>query len=105
MADNTQKQNRKQTGSLTKLKLKEPSLYKVVMLNDDFTPMDFVVDILMHIFDKAQPDAVELMMKVHKEGQAVIAVYPYDVARTKQRTAIGMARAKGYPFNIRIDKE
>ena len=89
----------------TKDIVKEPKLYDVIMLNDDFTPMDFVVDILMHIFDKPQTDAVELMMKVHKEGQAVVATYPYDVARTKQRQAIDLARAQNYPFNIRIERE
>lgn len=105
MAGKVQKQDKGQTQGLTKTKLKEPSLYKVVMLNDDFTPMDFVVDILVHIFDKAHPEAVELMMKVHKEGQAVVATYPYDVARTKQRQAIDLARAQNYPFNIRLDRE
>ncbi len=105
MAGKAEKQNKGQTRGLTKTKTKEPSLYKVVMLNDDFTPMDFVVDILMHIFDKPQPEAVELMMKVHKDGQAVVATYPYDIAKTKQRQAVDLARAQNYPFNIRVERE
>ncbi len=77
----------------------------MVMLNDDVTPMDFVVDILVEVFDREHAAAVELMLKVHHEGSAVVGSYPYDVARTKQRYCIERARSKGYPFELRLDRE
>ena len=96
------KEQSKKTG--IKIKFKEPSLYDVIMLNDDFTTMDFVVAILTEIFDKNQPEAVELMLKVHKEGQAAVARYPFDIAETKRRAAVERARAEGFPFQLRLDK-
>ncbi len=105
MAGKTQKGTKQNTRGATKLKLKEPSKYRVIMLNDDFTPMDFVVQILVDIFGKENAEAVSLMMKVHHEGQAHIATYSYDVAVTKQRMAVDRARSQGYPFQIRLDQE
>ena len=91
--------------SSVRIKPKKPSLYKVIMLNDDVTTMEFVVEILKDIFGKSNDDAVSLMMKVHLEGQAVIAVYTYDIAKTKQRQAMERARAQGFPFRINIESE
>ncbi len=91
--------------SSVRIKPKKPSLYKVIMLNDDVTTMEFVVEILKDIFGKDNDEAVSLMMKVHLEGQAVIAVYTYDIARTKQRLAMERARAQGFPFRINIESE
>ncbi|MBP5608843.1 MAG: ATP-dependent Clp protease adaptor ClpS [Lachnospiraceae bacterium] len=91
--------------SSVRIKPKKPSLYKVIMLNDDVTTMDFVVDILKDIFNKSHEEAVELMLKVHNNGSAVIAVYIYDVAKTKQRKAMERARAMGFPFRIDIERE
>jgi len=105
MAGKTQKGTKQNTRGATRLKIKEPSKYRVIMLNDDFTPMDFVVQILVEIFGKENADAVALMLKVHHEGQACIATYSYDVAATKQRMAMERARAEGYPFQIRLDEE
>ncbi|MBR3307873.1 MAG: ATP-dependent Clp protease adaptor ClpS [Lachnospiraceae bacterium] len=93
------------TSAAVKYKPKKPSLYKVIMLNDDVTTMDFVVDILVKIFDKPREKAVELMYKVHREGRAVIARYPYDIAATKRRQAVEKARAEGFPFNIDLESE
>ena len=98
-------QTKRRPSGVTRVKLKEPSLYDVIMLNDDVTPMDFVVDILKEIFDKPNAQAVELMMKVHREGSAKIARYPYDVAKTKQRWATERARSQGYPFRIDVEEE
>ncbi len=86
----------------TKDIVKEPKLYKVVMLNDDFTPMDFVVDILMDIFHKDRPTAETLMLTVHKSGKAVVARYPYDIANTKVSESITRARSEGYPFRLMV---
>lgn len=109
MSDDTGKKVRQDEGcgvqSSVRIKPKKPSLYKVIMLNDDVTTMDFVVDILKDIFNKDHEEAVELMLKVHNNGSAVIAVYIYDVAKTKQRKAMERARAQGFPFRIDIERE
>lgn len=91
--------------SSVRIKPKKPSLYKVIMLNDDVTTMDFVVEILKDIFGKSNEEAVALMLKVHHEGRAVIAIYIYDIAKTKQRQAMERARAQGFPFRIDIESE
>ena len=84
--------------------LQEPRQYNVIFYNDDFTPMDFVVDILMHIFDKPQPEAVELMMKVHKEGKAVAGTYSLDIAASKANKATRMAKQEDYPLKISVEQ-
>lgn len=83
-------------------KLKEPHHYAVVMYNDDFTPMDFVVEILMTVFRKSQEEAVELMMTVHKGGEAVVGKYTYDIAASKRNKALTMAKTAGYPFRVEM---
>ena len=109
MADKTGRKVRQDEGcglqSSVRIKPKKPSLYKVIMLNDDVTTMEFVVGILKDIFCKSNEEAVQLMLKVHHEGRAVIATYIYDIARTKQRLAMDRARAEGYPFRIDIESE
>ena len=91
--------------SSVRIKPKKPSMYKVIMLNDDVTTMEFVVEILIDIFGKESEEAVSLMLKVHHEGRAVIARYIYDIAKTKQRLAMERARANGFPFRIDIESE
>lgn len=86
------------------LKLKEPKGFRVVMFNDDFTPMDFVVNILMNIFQKRYEEAVMLMMTVHKGKKAVVGNYSYDIARSKVDKAMTLARNEGYPFRIVIEE-
>lgn len=95
------------TGAATKQKIRieEPRLYKVVFHNDDFTTMEFVTDVLRTVFNKAAEEAVVLMMKVHREGMAVIGVYSYDVAMTKASMATSMARKEGFPLNITCEPE
>ncbi|MCR5119540.1 MAG: ATP-dependent Clp protease adaptor ClpS [Lachnospiraceae bacterium] len=94
-----------QRGLKLKYRLKEPSFYKVIMLNDDVTPMDFVVMLLIDFFGYEHGRAVDTMLKVHNEGQAVIARYPYDIAVTKKRLCIDRARKAGYPFDLRVESE
>lgn len=72
------------------------------MHNDDYTPMEFVVDILMGIFRKDESEANILMMKVHREGEAAVGSYSYDIACSKQRLATELAREEGYPFRLSI---
>ncbi|SFU83471.1 ATP-dependent Clp protease adaptor protein ClpS [Clostridium sp. DSM 8431] len=88
----------------TKTRLKEPKKYKVVMYNDDFTPMDFVVYILVNIFRKKHDDATNIMMKVHKEGSAVVGTYSYDIAVTKVEKANFLAKEEGFPFKIKVQE-
>ncbi|MDS0524176.1 ATP-dependent Clp protease adaptor ClpS [Clostridium sp. SHJSY1] len=87
-----------------KVKMKEPKKYKVVMYNDDFTPMEFVVYILENIFKKSEEEAVQIMMSVHKGGKAVVGIYSYDIAKTKADTAISLSRQEGYPFRIKVEE-
>lgn len=87
-----------------KIKIKEPKKYKVVMYNDDFTPMEFVVYILVNIFKKSESDAVQIMMNVHTSGKAVVGTYSYDIAMTKADKATSLAREDGYPFRVKVEE-
>lgn len=84
-------------------KLKKPKKYKVVMHNDDFTPMDVVVEILIEVFHKDYQEAVVIMMTVHKANQAIVGCYSYDIANTKTNQAISIARALGYPLRVTVE--
>ena len=88
----------------TDIKVKEPKQYQVIMLNDDFTSMEFVVEILIDIFHKNPIEAESLMMTVHKSGKAVVGKYPYDIALTKVNTAMARAKAEGFPFRLTIEE-
>lgn len=87
-----------------RVKVKKPRDYKVVMHNDDFTTMEFVVNILMTIFKKDINTSNKIMMDVHKLGRGIVGVYPYDIATTKVAMALGMAKEEGFPFNITIEE-
>ena len=93
------------TENKEKVKVKKPKHYKVVMHNDDFTTMEFVVDVLMTDFKKNINQANKIMMDVHKIGRGIVGVYPYDIATTKVAIALGMAKEEGFPFNITIEEE
>jgi ATP-dependent Clp protease adaptor protein ClpS len=77
---------------------KEPALYKVVLLNDDYTTMEFVVEVLMSVFQKTASEAYQIMMHVHVNGRGIAGVYPWEVAETKAETVISMARESGFPL-------
>ena len=87
----------------TGMDIREPMDYQVSMHNDDFTPMDFVVEILRGIFHKDEIEAVHLMMKVHESGSAAVGAYPRDIAVTKVQNATSRAREEGYPFRMTIE--
>ncbi len=93
---------RGETREDTRTRVREPKRYQVIMHNDDYTPMDFVVDILMMIFHKDESEANILMMKVHHEGEAAVGSYSYDVACSKQRAATTLAEEEGHPFRMTI---
>ncbi len=88
-----------------KTKPKRPPFYKVVLLNDDFTPMDFVVSILEMIFRKNHEEATEIMMQVHKKGAGVCGVFTRDVAETKVDQVIEYARINDYPLQCVVEQE
>ncbi len=86
-------------------KLKEPKMYRVIMLNDDFTSMEFVVEVLVDIFHKDEITAEQIMMRVHKGGRATVGIYPYDIAVTKTTKAMDRAKEQGYPFRMLVEEE
>lgn len=87
------------------VKTKRPPYFKVVLLNDDYTPMDLVVCILKDIFHRNHSDAISIMLEVHQKGEGVCGVYTRDVAETKAEEAIMVARRGEYPLQCRVEKE
>lgn len=86
-------------------KIRRPKRYKVLMYNDDFTPMEFVVDVLKKNFDKSQDEAVKLMLSIHNSTYAVVGVYTRDIARTKAACTVEWARQEGYPLKVEAVEE
>lgn len=93
-----------ETRESTRIKIREPKHYKVIMHNDDFTTMDFVVDILRDIFHKNEVEAERLMLLVHETGKAVVGTYPYDIAVSKVQAAAARAKAEGFPFRLTLEE-
>jgi ATP-dependent Clp protease adaptor protein ClpS len=95
------------TGLVTKTrpKTKKPSLYKVLLLNDDYTPMEFVVHILEKIFSKNREEAVDVMLHVHRHGVGMCGVFTYEVAETKVAQVIEFARRHQHPLQCTMEKE
>jgi ATP-dependent Clp protease adaptor protein ClpS len=96
-----------EAGIVTKAKpkTKRPSLYKVLMLNDDYTPMEFVVYVLERFFNLDHGRAVEIMLTVHNKGIAVVGVYPFEVAETKVTQVMDCARSNQHPLQCTMEKE
>ncbi|MGX2985426.1 ATP-dependent Clp protease adaptor ClpS [Helicobacter sp. 23-1048] len=90
--------------SLTEIFLEEPSLFRVLLLNDDKTTMEFVVFVLVEIFDKTSDEAIKVMLQIHKEGSGVCGIYTYDVAELKANQVVEIARQKGYPLRVEIEE-
>ncbi|MDV4149622.1 ATP-dependent Clp protease adaptor ClpS [Clostridium sp. AL.422] len=87
------------------IKVKVPKKYRVIMYNDDFTTMEFVVAILNIIFNKDFEQANKIMMEVHKTGRGIAGVYPYDIAMTKANKAMAMAKDEGFPFKLTVEED
>jgi ATP-dependent Clp protease adaptor protein ClpS len=96
-----------QTGLATKVKpkTKRPPLYKVMLLNDDFTPMEFVVLVLERFFGMNHAQAFELMLTVHKKGLAVVGVFSYEIAETKVAQVMDLARQHQHPLQCTMERE
>lgn len=88
-----------------RINLKEPRRYKVIIYNDDFTTMDFVVNILTSVFFKSKAEAEALMLQVHHSGKAVVGIYSYDVAVSKVQKATNMARDNNFPLRLTCEPE
>ena len=97
-----------QTGEAVKERVrqqtKEPQLYNVVLLNDDYTPMQFVVDVLESIFQKSPAEAYRVMMQVHLGGRGVAGIYPWEVAETKVDSLLSLAREAGHPLQATLEE-
>src|SRR5437870_8781573 len=95
------------TGIVTKTrpKVKKPSMYKVLMLNDDYTPMEFVVHILERFFAKSRQEATRIMLHVHRRGVGICGVYTYEVAETKVTQVMDFARQHQHPLQCTLEKD
>ena len=96
-----------QTGIATKTrpKTKKPSLYKVLLLNDDYTPMEFVVHVLERFFNKGREEATRIMLHVHQQGVGICGVYTYEVAETKVAQVMDFSRQNQHPLQCTMEKE
>ncbi len=92
------------TETRTKPKLKKPKLYKVLLHNDDYTTMEFVVFVLMSIFQRSETDAVQIMLHVHKNGIGVAGVYTYEVAETRVVQVEALARQHEFPLRCSLEE-
>jgi ATP-dependent Clp protease adaptor protein ClpS len=95
------------TGTITKAKpkTKRPSLYRVLLLNDDYTPMEFVVLVLQDVFNKTREDAMRIMLHVHNKGVGECGVYPFEVAETKVTRVMDTARKNQHPLQCVMEKQ
>ena len=91
--------------SATRVEVKEPSLYKVLLLNDDYTTMEFVVEVLRHVFQKTIEQATQIMLNVHQNGVGVCGIYPYEIAETKVNTVDALSRERGFPLKCTMERE
>ncbi len=90
--------------SETEQEVREPPMYRVVLHNDDYTTMEFVVELLMHIFNKNVEEATRIMLNVHRNGKGVCGIYTYEVAETKVEMVHELARSRGFPLKSTMEK-
>lgn len=88
-----------------RIDIREPRRYKVIIHNDEVTTMDFVVRVLHEVFFMSPEDAETMMMKVHNEGESVVGIYSYDIARSKVSKAMSMAREEKFPLRLTYEPE
>ena len=84
---------------------KKPAMYKVLLLNDDYTPMEFVIEVLEKFFQKNREEATQIMLHVHQRGVGVCGVYTYDLAETKAMQVMNYARKYEHPLQVQLEKE
>lgn len=88
-----------------KINIQEPKLWKVIFLNDDHTPMDFVIGVLTEIFKHTQETAKDITMQIHSEGSGIAGVYSFEIAEVKAVESTNLARANGFPLQIKLEEE
>ena len=88
-----------------KPKLKKPPLYKVIMISDDYTPMEFVIEMLQTYFSKSQEQATEIMLHIHQKGIGICGLYTYEIAESKATQVLDKARKNQHPLQIKLEKE
>jgi ATP-dependent Clp protease adaptor protein ClpS len=100
-------EERRQTGLLLKArpKTRKPNMYKVLLLNDDYTPMEFVVHILERFFNKNRQEATDIMLHVHRRGVGICGIFTYEIAETKMAQVMDFARANEQPLQCTMEKE
>lgn len=86
------------------VKIKKPKQYKVIMYNDDYTTMEFVINVLVSVFNKKLIEAEKIMLDVHERGKGVAGIYSHDIAITKVYTAMSMAKEQGFPFKLTVEE-
>ncbi len=86
------------------LSLSEPKQYKVILLNDDYTSMDFVIDILMSIFHKSYQESEAIMLDIHKKNRGICGVFTYEIAETKVSQVSRLAREQGFPLKATMEE-
>jgi ATP-dependent Clp protease adaptor protein ClpS len=89
----------------TRHQVKKPEMFKVLLLNDDYTTMDFVIEILEAVFHKQPAEAYRIMMAVHTQGKGLCGVYPHEVAETKVSSVVERARSSGFPLLAAMEPE
>jgi ATP-dependent Clp protease adaptor protein ClpS len=102
--NDTTRQSGAETLEKTRQREKTEDLWRVVLHNDDYTPMDFVVDVLERIYDKSPAESYRIMMKVHVEGRGIAGIYAHEVAETKAKATIDDAREAGYPLLASVEE-
>jgi len=90
---------------LEDIRVKEPSLWRVIMHNDDKTTMDFVIMILVKLFNKNPEEAAQCMLEIHEEGSSIVGLYTHEIAEEKMNTATRTARGYGFPLQVTIEEE
>ncbi|PIT98860.1 MAG: ATP-dependent Clp protease adapter ClpS [Bdellovibrionales bacterium CG10_big_fil_rev_8_21_14_0_10_45_34] len=107
MSSDDSDEKRHSGGVITKpsIKVEKPRMYKVVLLNDDYTPMDFVVVVLKAIFRHDDSEAVQIMLEVHNKGAGVAGVFPYDIAEMKASRVHELARKEEHPLKCLLERE
>lgn len=87
------------------IKLERPKLFKVILHNDDFTTMDFVVFVLQYVFKRDESESITIMLKVHNEGLGIAGIYPYEIANMKAQKAMNLAKAREFPLLCTVEEE
>jgi len=107
MSQRDSKHDNGQTGVITRTapKTKKPSLYKVLLLNDDYTPMEFVIVVLERFFNKGRDEATRIMLHVHQKGVGICGVYTFEIAETKVTQVMDFARKHQHPLQCTMEKE